>query len=289
MRRLALLVLVVLLPAAQAQLPDDPLPGDDVEGPLRTVEQILDPHVRFQGQDHPDPGTPDPLPPAADPRPTGRRDRAQARQVPTPLPEPPDTPRQTSIRPAVRATTQDDADPATPTQSRSGPPVTLVASAGAVALAIWLLRRRLPEDPTRRRLLRLVRRDPGRNLSDLARELGVDRTTVRHHVDRLVEEGRVTCRRQGRCRRVYPEGADGDELADLLDHPVRRWILRRLLRRRRLDQRRLRDECDVAPSTLTYHAKRLESAGLLERSSRGRRTVLALVDAWRRRLLDRGL
>lgn len=289
MRRLALLLLVVLLPAAEAQIPGDPLPGDDVEGPLQTVEQILDPYVQFKGPDPPDPGTPDPLPSAADPRPTGSRDRPRTHQVPTPVPEPPDTPRQTSVRPGVRVTTQDDVDPKTPTPARSGPPVALAAGAGALALAIWLLRRRLPEDPTRRRLVRLVRRDPGRNLSDLARELGVDRTTVRHHVDRLVEEGSVTCRRQGRSRRVYPEGSDEDELADLLDHPVRRWIVRRLLRRRRLDQRRLRDECDVAPSTLTYHAKRLESAGLLERTSRGRRTVLALVDAWRRRLLDRGL
>lgn len=287
MRRLALLALVVLLPAAQAQIPDDPLPGPDLDDPVETVRRVLEPHVRLQGQEPPDPPAPDPLALADDRRLAGSLDRAGGHPVRTPRPEPPDTRRDTSVRPAVRATTQDGADPPAPT--RSGPPVALVAGAGAVALALWVLRRRLPEDPTRRRLVRLVRRDPGRNLTDLARELSVDRTTVRHHVDRLAEEGRVTCRRQGRCRRVYPDGADEDDLTALLDHPVRRWIVRRLLRRRRLDQRSLRDECDVAPSTLTYHVERLASAGLVERTSRGRRTVLALVDEARRRLLDRGL
>lgn len=163
-----------------------------------------------------------------------------------------------------------------PTSSATLRVAGLVAAGG---LAAWLLLRGLPEDPTRRHLLRLIRRRPGRNLTDLADELDVDRTTVRYHVDKLADDDRVTCRRVGRCRRVFPAGDAADaEHADLLDHPVRQAIVRRLKRGPPVRQRRLAERCDVAPSTLTYHLDRLADAGLIERDQDGRSAVLSLAD-----------
>lgn len=292
MRRPALLLLVVVicLPVAHAQLPDEPLPDPEPGGIDDLVPDLSwDPPVRFASPGPVDdavPTTPT-LPDAGLPVAEPARDPARLDRRPAPLTRPID--RETDPRPGVRIAGQAPDHPQAPTPTEPRPPVVALAGAGLAALLVWLIGRRLPEDRTRRRLVRLVRRDPGRHLSDLARELGLDRTTVRHHVEILAEEGRVCCRRRGRCRRVYPSGAEEDDLVDLLDHPVRRWIVRRLVQRRRLDQRRLREECDVAPSTLTYHAKKLEDAGLVERRSRGRRTVLALVEAWRERLRERGV
>lgn len=293
--RFILLLLVVCLPVAHGQIPGDlhpsapspkelPQPTGEVYDPLEILSnprEALDPDEPV--------GDPLPTPPAL-PAPS-KPDVAPARDQTGSHPERAlllwSPPSEAPSRPDVEVANEgpDAPHPATPAGPQA--PVVALAGVGLVALVVWLLRRRLPEDRTRRRIVRLVRRDPGRHLTDLARELSLDRTTVRHHVDRLVEEGLVATRRTGRCRRVYPaeaDEADDGDLADLLDHPVRSWIVRRLLRRRRLDQRRLRTECEVAPSTLTYHAKRLEEAGLVERRSRGRRTVLALVDAWRDRL-----
>lgn len=285
MRRLLLLLAVLWLPVAQAQLPADPLPAPTPAGVTHEVDDLLE-----SLHDHPDPREPVhgplPAPPTLPARPDPVSDPRSRPAGPVGHPDPvsPASGWETDPRPGGEADTQRTEAPHPPAPAPPGAPVVALAGAGLAALVVWLLRRRLPEDPTRRRIVRLVRRDPGRHLSDLARELGLDRTTVRHHVDRLAEEDLVVTRRTGRCRRVHPAEDDDGELADLLDHPVRAWICRRLLRRRRLDQRRLRAECGVAPSTLTYHAKRLEAAGLVERRSRGRRTVLSLADACRDRL-----
>lgn len=83
-------------------------------------------------------------------------------------------------------------------------------------LWLWLrLYSRIPRDEvleheTRQMLLELVRKDPGRHLRDLAKEVGSYGRTV-HHLRRLEDENFLRSQHEGRYLRFYPIDVDPDD------------------------------------------------------------------------------
>lgn len=71
-------------------------------------------------------------------------------------------------------------------------------------------------DPSRLALVRMVQRNPGINQGDLASAAGLAQSTASHHLERLIEEGLVDKRKDGRSNRYYIQ----DEMAK----PVRKAI-----------------------------------------------------------------
>lgn len=143
------------------------------------------------------------------------------------------------------------------------------------------------DHPTRAEIHQALEQEPGLSIEELGDRTGVPRSTLSHHLRKLVDVGLVD--------RIQVNGR--------ACHFVRRGIGRRERRARAvLKSERLReivgyvashpdaDGRDVARAlrldegTVSYHLNRLDRWGLVNRSSDGRRKVVRLSDAMRRAL-----
>jgi predicted transcriptional regulator len=64
-------------------------------------------------------------------------------------------------------------------------------------------------DPSRLALVRMVQRNPGITQGDLATAAGLAQSTASHHLERLIEDGVVEKRKDGRANRYHvPDGME---------------------------------------------------------------------------------
>ncbi|MHB8634428.1 MAG: ArsR family transcriptional regulator [Thermoplasmatota archaeon] len=126
----------------------------------------------------------------------------------------------------------------------------------------------------RRRLLGLVRAYPGIHLREIARQLETSIALVQYHATLLAGNGLVREERGEHHVRLYGVAAD----ADSRDHELvglfrSRWPLRITLFL--LDQdmpvqhKRIADALHVGKSKLSFHLRKLERAGVVERTANG--------------------
>lgn len=122
------------------------------------------------------------------------------------------------------------------------------------------------DNPNRARILDLVRAQPGVHFQDLVRQAGVGRGTLEHHLRKLEAADLVTIKRSKGYACCFPKGAVDRRLmeaAPVLRSEGGRAVLREVARRPGASSRDLAGELGFAPSTVSYHLKRLESAGLV--------------------------
>lgn len=127
----------------------------------------------------------------------------------------------------------------------------------------------------RRRIYHAVQQYPGLHVREVARQLDTSASLVEYHLNHLLERGLVTEMREDRYQRLYP--AEG-QAALLGDHERR---LLGLLREAiplsvmlyMLDQEgataKHKDICqalDLGKSKLTFHLKKLQAAGIVEKT-----------------------
>lgn len=156
----------------------------------------------------------------------------------------------------------------------------LWTSAGALlALALWrsgalaalytrLRKADILEHPRRRGLYEYVRANPGLNVHVLAREAGMPRMVVHHHLDALARCSLVRFEQDGRMRRVYaadePPARDAATLARSL-RGRRRAVLDALLAQdRALTQRDLVAATGLSQRLVSYHLDALRRLELVE-------------------------
>lgn len=127
---------------------------------------------------------------------------------------------------------------------------------------------RVLENATRREILRRISNDPGRSSEALAREMGLVRSTVVHHVVVLRRHSLLVCHRAGRVLRLYPRGivagAESYPALALLADPTRRAIVRRLVSSPATTDA-IAAELGLARRLVAYHLAKLRAAGLAER------------------------
>jgi DNA-binding transcriptional ArsR family regulator len=141
----------------------------------------------------------------------------------------------------------------------------------AKGLALAPLFSRIADDevlrnPNRARILDLVRAQPGVHFQDLVRQAGVGRGTLEHHLRKLEAAGLVTIKRSKGYACCFPKGVVDRRLmeaAPVLRSEGGRAVLREVARRPGASSRDLAGQLGFAPSTVSYHLKRLESAGLV--------------------------
>jgi DNA-binding transcriptional ArsR family regulator len=186
--------------------------------------------------------------------------------------------------------------PAAPAPSVSGGPGPLVAAllvggsalpfavsrslrarvGGTAALLLGLFSRHDREphaEESRRRILKLVAGSPGLSITELAHLTALPRGTIRHHVRRMERERKVRTIREGRHRRVVTTGGrawDTDSVA-LLGNRALRNVAYAIAGHPGFAQKEIAALLGLAPSTVTWHVKRLRDAGLIrqERSVQG--------------------
>lgn len=121
-------------------------------------------------------------------------------------------------------------------------------------------------NPTRRRILELVRARPGSTAVALSRDAGVARTVALHHLAMLEAHSLVAVRRVGWARQIFPAQAtpSAEDLAatSALVDPTRRRIAEAILAGA-VTQAELVERVGISQRLVSYHVGHLVEAGLL--------------------------
>lgn len=137
----------------------------------------------------------------------------------------------------------------------------------------------MPEDVlgqgSRRRIADAVAAKPGVHMRELQRGLGMSAGTLEYHLHVLVREGVLAQRRQGRYTRYYVAAQVGRREKDvlaLLRQEVPRRICAQLLMKPDQSHGELLAHFALAPSTLSFHLKKLVQGELVDARREGRET-----------------
>lgn len=144
---------------------------------------------------------------------------------------------------------------------------------GAAGLFSRVTGPKLLDHPARARLVQLVQAEPGVHFQDLVRRSGLPNGTAVHHLRKLTDAGLLAARPLGRYTCYFP-GSSPDR-ATLAAAPVTRAdgarrILAELAANPGLSGGDLAMRLGIQPSTVTYHVKRLQDAGLVAAARDGR-------------------
>lgn len=136
----------------------------------------------------------------------------------------------------------------------------------------------------RRRIVAFITASPGLHLRALAEALTMPVSTLEYHCYHLVRHGHLATREQGGFKSFYPgEGIDrrDKDILSLIRHAGPRKICTHLLLNPGGTPGSLRDVTGLSGPTLSFHLKKLRTAGLLREESAGRTKRLFVVDAER--------
>ncbi len=150
---------------------------------------------------------------------------------------------------------------------------------------------RVPFDVTRRRILELGIRDdlhslisrcPGIHFREIQRRVQVATGQLSHHLRLLVKAGLLRTESDGKYLRYYAEVDMNLEEKRVLELAHRRSVRRILLCLLEYDacnNQQLTEELNLAPSTVSWHIKRLIEENLVSKRTAGRESFYSLNDA----------
>lgn len=145
---------------------------------------------------------------------------------------------------------------------------------GLAALFSRIREEDLAGHPTRQAILDAVAAEPGIHFQALCRALGKGRGVVGHHLTKLLDAGHVVRARRGGFTCYFPRGASTSSLAlaavTALKAEGAQRLLQELLARPDRSGLELAEATGLSPSTVHYHLRRLQDAGLVAATARGR-------------------
>lgn len=148
----------------------------------------------------------------------------------------------------------------------------------AIRLLAGLFTRLIPDkldaNPARRRILEAVRDDPGIHMEALARATRLKGGSLQHHVDALVEGGKLQNRKSLGYSCMFPAATSLDQMraAPARRSPTARQIEALLQARPGATNKEVATQLGMSPSSIAHHVSRLRDAGIV-RSQRDGRTV----------------
>lgn len=117
-------------------------------------------------------------------------------------------------------------------------------------------------------LFHYIHENPGRSLSDLARDVGLKNGVLLHHLHVLEAQEFIKSIREGMRRRYFVRGPRIAAPAYLT--PIQSRILETVRAQPGLTQRELSGVVGLPRQSVLYHTRRLAGAGLLDLASEGR-------------------
>jgi len=133
----------------------------------------------------------------------------------------------------------------------------------------------------RRVLYQYILLNPGLHLRALARDMRLGLGDLRHHLESLESEGLITTATDGYRKTYFPgrkEFGGDKEVLCLLRQSKPRAILLLLMNSSELGFEKLRAHVGVSKSTLSFHLKKLEAAGVLKVEEDSQRKTYSLPD-----------
>jgi predicted transcriptional regulator len=147
----------------------------------------------------------------------------------------------------------------------------------------------LLESEIRQRIYAHVRKSPGLHMRQIQRDLSIPLGTLEYHLYQMERHELVVTREDGRFKAYYPnEGRidrrDRDLLYYLRQQMPRRVALQ-IVDNPGIGFKQLVAKLPVAPSTLSFHLKKLTSAGIVQETRVGREKTYEVPEAERVRKL----
>jgi len=126
---------------------------------------------------------------------------------------------------------------------------------------------------TRKRIYDLISSSPGLHKREIARELSMSLSTIDYHLHYMERKGILTARQDGKYKRYFvsekTEAMD-KRIMPLLRQETPRRIVLFLLQHPQAIHKEICEAVKKAPSTISFHIKKLIDAGIVDEISLGR-------------------
>ena len=153
---------------------------------------------------------------------------------------------------------------------------------GAMALSYWLFARLERDgilDGPRKDIYKYVTDHPGEHQANITKTLGLSSSSIRYHLSVLESMDLIVNHKNGKYKRFYinkngyskyTNGNGYKHIMSALKNNTARNIVKFLLSHPRSNQKRVSKALDIHPSTVTWHAKRLEEAEIISKHRKGK-------------------
>lgn len=156
-------------------------------------------------------------------------------------------------------------------------------SLGALPLFSRIAKHQLLDHGVRAQIFDAIRATPGINASELSRRLNVAWGTVTHHLAKLRAERLIALRLVGRQKCYFPNGGAYTpvemDVMSATKHPTARRIAEHLVAHGARGHREICDALRLSPALVSFHARKLVAAGVLDRKREGRRSLYGPLQA----------
>lgn len=125
---------------------------------------------------------------------------------------------------------------------------------------------------TRRKIYELISKSPGLHKREIARELNMSLSTIDYHLHYMEKKSLVTAKFDGKYKRYFVAEAKPEDkrILPLLRQETPRRIILFLLEKPRAIHKEICQHVKKAPSTVSFHLKKLIEAGIIEEISLGK-------------------
>lgn len=137
----------------------------------------------------------------------------------------------------------------------------------------------------RKEIYEYIERNPGENLADITKKLGLSSSSVRHHLDVLEENDKIVSHKNGKYRRFYvnkngyskyTNGNGYKHIISELKNNTSRRIVKFLLKNPGSNQKYISKSLNLHPSTINWHAKRLKEIDIVDKRKMGKEVVYTI-------------
>ena len=134
---------------------------------------------------------------------------------------------------------------------------------------------------TRKKIFELIEKRPGLHKREIARAMGMSLSTIDYHLHHMEKKGLVEARLDGKYKRYFirKEGKKEDKrIFSMLRQEVPRRILLFLISHPKAIHKEICEHIGKAPSTISFHMKKLIKEGLVEEIAMGKEKAYVVKD-----------
>ncbi len=151
---------------------------------------------------------------------------------------------------------------------------------GGAALFTRIPQDKILENSTRRQIFNAIQKNPGINMSQISKELGIGWGTTVHHVKKLEGAMKVHVEERNNERCFFENGgtfpADSMAAVAALKDSTAKGIFGYIRKNPGTSQKEIAAHLEVGPSLVSWHVTRLEKEGIINRNRSGKSFQLTI-------------
>ncbi|MDD4127394.1 MAG: winged helix-turn-helix transcriptional regulator [Methanomicrobium sp.] len=123
------------------------------------------------------------------------------------------------------------------------------------------------ENAKRQKILDYVKEYPGRCIEELSDNMNINRETLRYHLGCLENNNHIIIENVDHSKRIFPNhntfSVQERKIISICQNPVQVKIIALIAKYPGIRNTDLKDELEISKSAVTWHIKKMESAGIL--------------------------